>query len=153
MRRLSLGLIISAAALVTAGPASAQPNPYTPGKACGAGYSVVRSHPMTANSNHNVLLATSYLLYNRSTGNNCAVTMKNRAIGRATYTTATIKKKSGNPYDAITDHGYFKYFAGPVYVHAVRTCVKYGAAVSQPVGRAFNPSYFATFYSRFTACT
>ncbi len=151
--RLPIAIAIVAAILTAAAPASARSNPYTPGQACGAGYTVVRSHPLTANSNHNVLLATSYLLYNRSKGNNCAVTMKNRAIGRATYTTATIKKKSGNAYDAVTDHGYFKYFAGPVYVHAVRTCVKYGAAVSQPVGRAFNPSYFTTFYSRFTACT
>ncbi len=155
MRRLLPILSLAAAALaLTAAPAAARSNPYSPERVCGAGYSRVTHNPLTATSNQRVTIATAYLLYSRYTGKNCAVTLKARSIGKPTYTTAVIKKRgTGNPYDAKVDHGYFSYFAGPVYVHAPQTCVRYGATVSVPKPRTPGRIvYFRSFYSGWVGC-
>jgi hypothetical protein len=155
MRRLSLSLtltVMGAALAAFAVPASAATNPYSPQGVCGSGYSVVKQKRLTAFSNPKVHMATAYLLYSAATGNNCAVTIKRRAIGKPTYTKTILKKRgTGNPYDGITDRGWFRYYAGPVYVNAPGRCVRYGAVVSQPKGSR-NLVFYRTFYSRWLAC-
>lgn len=155
MRRLPLSLtlaVIGAALAVTTVPASAATNPYSPREVCGSDYSVVKHKRLTASSNAKVHMATAYLLYSAATRNNCAVTIKRRAIGKPTETSAFVKKRgTGDPWDAKLDSGFFKYFAGPVYVNAPGRCVRYGGVVSQPKGRG-NLVFFRAFYSRYVAC-
>ena len=155
MRRLPLTFtlaVMGAALAVTALPASAATNPYSPQEVCGPGYRVIEHKRLTAFSNAKVHMATAYLLYSAVTGNNCSVTLKRRAIGKPTYTTSILKKRgTGNPYHAQVDRGWFKYYAGPVYVNAPGRCVRYGGVVSQPKGGG-KLVFFRTFYSRWVAC-
>src|ERR1044072_8679282 len=93
-RRFSL--VVSAALLVAiALPATASPrrNPYTAEQVCGAGFYKIDRHRLYTGSSHTTLLAATFLLYNASSGKNCAVTMKRRYIGTPTTTSVSLKVK------------------------------------------------------------
>src|SRR5919106_3647368 len=131
-----LSLILCAAALIViAHPAtaSAQRNPYTAEQVCGAGFYEIDKHRLYSGSRHTTRLATTFLLYNGATGQNCAVTMKRRFIGRPTTTGVSLKVK-GKRLPWVVDQGAFKYYAGPVYRTAPGRCVRFGGTVSTPMG-------------------
>ena len=113
--------------------ASAKRNPYTAEQVCGAGFHKIDKHKLYSGSRYTTLLATTFLLYNGSTGRNCAVTMKRRFIGKPTYTTVSLKVK-GKRRPWVVDYGNFKYYAGPVYKTAPGRCVRWAATVSTPYG-------------------
>ncbi|HZE37918.1 MAG TPA: M23 family metallopeptidase [Stackebrandtia sp.] len=93
-------------------------NIYSSQKLCGSGYGVVDS---AALSN----VAQVYLLYNSSTGSNCAVTIKHKNVGTASATSAFVEPQGGT---RATDSGSFTYYAGPVKVTAKGTCVRWGGS-------------------------
>ncbi|MEV0667497.1 serine/threonine protein kinase [Actinomadura luteofluorescens] len=104
----------------TSTPPKEPPNKYTPQSACnsggkGTGYYVLRSM--------NVSGGAAYLLYSNSTKYNCAVTIKSKHVGTKSPVSAWIQKKGGG---AISDSGSFAWYAGPVYVSAPGTCVRFG---------------------------
>lgn len=91
-----LSLIACAVALIAiAHPAtaSAKRNPYTAEQVCGAGFYRIDKHKLFSGSRHTTHLATTFLLYNEGTGENCAVTMKRRFIGQRTTTGVSLKVK------------------------------------------------------------
>jgi hypothetical protein len=94
--------------------------------ACGAGYYVQDSEPIGYADD-----ATAFLLYNTSTGNNCAVTVKSsdyQFYGEPTGLGAGIIKSGGS---WTKDDGDYKYYAGPVYVHAAGSCVQFWAHIEE----------------------
>ncbi|AWW39244.1 MULTISPECIES: hypothetical protein [Streptomyces] len=99
---------------------------------CGSGYSVIGSKDVGD--------GTAYITYNSSNGYNCVVTVSDTP-GTAMYLDARLRIHrtdavwKANEYDA----GTFKYYAGPVYIKAVDTCVDYG-------GSAGNASYIQINY-------
>ncbi len=100
-------------------PAPEPANKYTPQQVCnsgghGGGYYVQRSLSVSG--------GVAYLLYNSSTYN-CAVTIKTKNVGKASPVSVWIQKKGGS---AIADSGSFSWYAGPVYVKAPGTCVRFG---------------------------
>ncbi|WP_326819843.1 spore-associated protein A [Streptosporangium sp. NBC_01756] len=112
---VALGMAAAlAASVVTSSPAMAASSPIT---VCGGGsYHVIDSHALGS-------YATIYLLYNGST--NCVVTVKKGAYaGNTKYVDAYLTRSDLN-YTKI-DHGYFKYYAGPVKISAAGKCVKWG---------------------------
>jgi hypothetical protein len=129
------GAICAVALIAIAFPAtaSAKRNPYTAEQVCGAGFSKIDRHRLYSGSSHTTLLAATFLLYNASTGRNCAVTMKRRFIGTPTYTVVSLKVK-GKKRPWVVDYGQFKYYAGPVYKTAPGRCVRWGATVDTPFG-------------------
>ena len=63
------------------------------------------------------------LLYNPSTGYNCALTVKdsnNTDYGKSSYIGMGIRAAGGSWHE---DKGNYTKYAGPVYVHAPDTCV------------------------------
>ncbi|WUH97849.1 protein kinase [Spirillospora sp. NBC_00431] len=95
------------------------PNKYTPQQACnsgghGGGYYVQRSMSVSG--------GVAYLLYSSSTYN-CAVTMKTKNVGKKSAVSSWIQKQGGS---TISDSGSFEWYAGPVYVKAPGTCVRFG---------------------------
>jgi hypothetical protein len=130
-----LALIVGAVILIATLPAtaSAKRNPYTAEQVCGAGFYKIDRHRLYSGSSHTTLLAATFLLYNASSGRNCAVTMKRQFIGQPTYTTVSLKVK-GKKRPWVVDYGQFKYYAGPVYRTAPGRCVRWGATVSTPFG-------------------
>ncbi|SNT54226.1 hypothetical protein SAMN05216276_105813 [Streptosporangium subroseum] len=110
-----------AAGVLAANPAYAASNPYTPERVCGAGFTKVKdgTRPLKSGSD---TFGHVYLMYNRSTGYNCVVTIKDAFYRTATRTVATLTVKGGKKY---TDVGNFKYYAGPVKVRARGKCVSY----------------------------
>lgn len=106
---------------LAAAPASAKRNPYTPAQVCGAGYGVIDQHDVTTPG---ARLATTYLLYNGANGKNCVATMKRRAIGRRTWTSASLRKQGADR--ARVDSGYYRYYAGPKRWKARGVCVEWG---------------------------
>ncbi len=100
-------------------PVKEPPNKYTPQAVCnsgghGGGYYVQRSLAASG--------GTAYLLYN-SSGYNCAVTMKTRNVGKSSPVSVWIQRSGGSQ---VTDSGSFAWYAGPVYVSAVKKCVRFG---------------------------
>ncbi|MEO3829601.1 protein kinase [Actinomadura sp. B10D3] len=100
-------------------PPKEPPNKYTPQAVCnsgghGGGYYVQRS--MTVSG------GVAYLLYNSSTYN-CAVTIKTKNVGKKSPVSTFIQKKGGSK---IPDGGSFAWYAGPVFVKAPGTCVRFG---------------------------
>ncbi|RFS84541.1 serine/threonine protein kinase [Actinomadura spongiicola] len=94
-------------------------NKYSPQQVCnsgghGSGYYVQRSLGVPG--------GTAYLLYNSSTYN-CAVTIKTLKVGTKSPVSTWIQKKGGSK---IADSGSFAWYAGPVYVQAPGTCVRFG---------------------------
>ena len=133
MHRARLALVTAATAVAAAVPAataSAAGNPYTPTGVCGAGYHVIDHHDLRGPKGG--LLGTTYLLWNGAAKKNCAVTIKRRAIGVPTFVEASLAKKDGW-YKADNSLDY-RYYAGPVYVKAPRTCVIWGGRMSDAKG-------------------
>jgi hypothetical protein len=61
-------------------------------------------------------------LYNGS-GYNCVVTLKTSQVGRKTKVWAQLKRQSDGK--SVTDNGSYAYYAGPVFLLARGTCVRY----------------------------
>ncbi|MER5423910.1 hypothetical protein [Streptosporangium roseum] len=117
MTALAAG-VLAANPAYTAYAASAA---YTPEGVCGAGFSRVQDGTRPLKSGRDTF-GHVYLMYNRSTGYNCVVTIKSAFYRTATYTTATLKVDGEKPK---TDAGKFKYYAGPVKAKARGKCVAY----------------------------
>ncbi|HEY1273431.1 MAG TPA: hypothetical protein VGF25_00900 [Thermoleophilaceae bacterium] len=134
IRRLSL-IVCAIALIATACPAaaSAKRNPYTAEQVCGAGFYKIDKHRLYSGSRYTTLLATTFLLYNGATGQNCAVTMKRQFIGRPTSTGVSLKVK-GKRRPWVVDQANYRYYAGPVYRTAPGRCVRWGATVVMPFG-------------------
>ncbi|MEV4975318.1 hypothetical protein [Streptomyces scopuliridis] len=114
MRSVAVVVAVAAAGLLgTAVPASAAAA--SPTAVCGSGYSVIDSHRLGTP-------ATIYLLYSGSTGKNCVVTIRD-TTGTATRTEAWVTKTDGK---RVIDTGDYTSYAGPVYIPAAGTCVKWG---------------------------
>lgn len=146
LRRLVCpAVLIATVALGAGAPAQAAPNPYSPEQVCGAGFGVVGKHKMVPKRGKRVRLATAYLLYDQSSGRNCAVVMKHRAVGRPSWTAVSLQRK-GRRQAWIVDYGQFSYYAGPVYKKARGRCVRYGASLKLPSGRS------SLFISKFGHC-
>ncbi|SPL95188.1 unnamed protein product [[Actinomadura] parvosata subsp. kistnae] len=92
-------------------------NPYTPTQVCGSGYSVQRSSSFSG--------GVTYQLWNNSTGQNCAVTMKTANVGKSSPVSVTLEAQGGG---TDSDSGSYEYYAGPVYVSAKGKCVKYSGS-------------------------
>lgn len=141
-RRLSLiACAVALIAIAQPATASAERNPYTPEQVCGAGFYKIDRHKLYSGSRHTTHLATTVLLYNGASGQNCAVTMKRHFIGRPTTTGVSLKVK-GKRRPWVVDQDAFKYYAGPVYRTAPGRCVRWGATVSTPFGE---DSYISPF--------
>ncbi|MGI5323812.1 hypothetical protein [Actinomadura nitritigenes] len=99
-------------------------NPYTPQQVCnasaGGNYKIQRSTPFSG--------GRIYQLYSATTKNNCAVTMKTTNIGKGTSVWVRLQAQSGGK--VASDSGTFKYYAGPVFVHAPGICVRYSGGAS-----------------------
>ncbi|GAB2962695.1 hypothetical protein GCM10027280_59440 [Micromonospora polyrhachis] len=96
-------------------------NQYTPAEACGSGYQVINSRPLSTSTGS--LQGRVYLLYNNSNANNCVVTMKATSLGTATAVAAYLEVQGSTRR---TDSGSFSYYAGPVTQAAAGKCVKWG---------------------------
>jgi hypothetical protein len=141
-RRLSLiACAVALTAVALPATASAKRNPYTAEQVCGAGFSKIDKHKLYTGSRSTTLLAATFLLYNGSTGQNCAVTMKRRYVGTPTTTGVSLKVK-GKRRPWVVDHDAYKYYAGPVYRTAPGRCVRWGATVTTPMGAN---TYFSPF--------
>jgi hypothetical protein len=106
-----LALTVPAHAATTADQAAA---------ICGSGYYVQDSETMGYGQD-----VIAYLLYNASSGNNCAVTLKTTAnpyYGQPTGLGAGVIKTGGS---WIKDDKAYSYYAGPVYVRAPGACVQF----------------------------
>ncbi|MGG7569928.1 spore-associated protein A [Streptomyces sirii] len=108
------------ATMATATTASAAPTAAAYNRACGSGYSVVNSVPVTGKG-------TVYLTYSARTGKNCVVTVRNSPgspVYMYTYLTAT-----DGSSDWVYDSGNYTSYAGPVYLPAKGRCVDWGGTI------------------------
>lgn len=86
---------------------------------CGTGYGVVNSAEIGA-------VGTVYLTYNRATGNNCVVTIRN-IPGSPMAMSAEINNADNG--ETAYDAGNYTAYAGPVYLHAPGTCVNFSGGI------------------------
>lgn len=109
------------------GPANASATFTVPG-VCGSGYSEVRSIALSGydtSSDGWGTVAYVKIGYNSSNGNNCAFTQKSTTnYNYGTPSDVTVKLREERYGDTDYDvSGPYKYYAGPVYVHAPSTCI------------------------------
>lgn len=104
------------------GSSGSTANPYTPTQVCGSGYRQIDQHSLGSGAT----TARIYLLYNA--GRNCVVTMKSgTGVGKAGAVSTWVQVQGSSTRH--TDSGSYKYYAGPAYVDAPRTCVKWGGSI------------------------
>ncbi|WP_330460504.1 spore-associated protein A [Streptomyces sp. NBC_00820] len=116
---LTVAASITGLAIATAPSASAAGSaPYN--GACGSGYSVIDSLPLTG--------GIVYLTYSGATGKNCVVTIRNTA-GSPIGISAWVSRADGTGYDS--DGGQYTTYAGPVYVSAPGTCINWGGTFNE----------------------
>lgn len=92
--------------------------------ACGSGYSVIDSMKVGGTGTEGV----TYLTYNSSNGYNCAATMTNTPSDTDTDWIEAEIEVSGGSWN--TNAGWFKKYAGPVYVYGKGHCIDWGGTVS-----------------------
>ncbi|WP_327046578.1 protein kinase [Microbispora sp. NBC_01189] len=92
------------------------PNPYTAKGVCGTGFAVVDSHSYGGQ-------ATTYLLYNASTGRNCVITLSRHTMPAKIRMSAVLKVKGGA---SAADAGAYTVYAGPLRLPAKGKCVIWG---------------------------
>ncbi|MFD3416622.1 spore-associated protein A [Streptomyces decoyicus] len=112
--------VASIATMTAATTATAAPKAAAYNGACGSGYSVVNSVPVTGKG-------TVYLTYSARTGKNCVVTVRNspsKPVYMYTYLTAT-----DGSSDWVYDSGQYTSYAGPVYLPAKGICVDWGGSI------------------------
>lgn len=126
-RRLAASVVAVAVLLgaMSAVPASAAANPYTPTGVCGAGYRVIHSLP--AKTDAGATFGRVYLLY-KSGGYNCVVTIKTSFVGKKTHTAAILMRHSEDSSQNLQDSGNFKYYAS-VKGHAPH-CISYAGWIA-----------------------
>ncbi|MEO3869763.1 spore-associated protein A [Nonomuraea sp. B12E4] len=114
------GVIVASAWLVgSAAPASAA------GK-CGNGYKLVGTYDIKLQGAE---YGTLEISWNSSKGRNCAVAYgRGSTYGAKAYKSVRIKTTGASSW-ADSDHGEFKYYAGPVYVSARNKCITVLATV------------------------
>lgn len=115
-------IAVSGSALALAGPASAAESVGPVAKyngACGAGHTVIDSADMEN-------LGTTFLTYNKTTGENCVVTVRANA-GAPVYMFASL---SSQREGKATDSGQFTTYAGPVYLQARGQCVTWEGGIT-----------------------
>ncbi|GJF31718.1 hypothetical protein KNE206_44180 [Kitasatospora sp. NE20-6] len=109
--------VVATAAAVVAVPSVAQAAGYN--GVCGSGYRVVDSMSLAG--------GTAFLTYNSSTGQNCAVTVRN-STGSPVYVLASIRVAVGGSLWH-KDGDYYGTYAGPVYVYAPGQCIDWVAQI------------------------
>ncbi len=138
---ITLGLL-GATALAGAAPAVAAAS--TPEAACGAGYSRLSSAGLGWSSQNQTYSARVYLLYSSSTGNNCVVTMRSPGwYGNGTELLEAGVQAQGGSWKK--DRGNYKYYAGPVYVKAVNTCVRFTGGAQYVDNGVFWDGYTSSY--------
>ncbi|NRQ35596.1 hypothetical protein HII36_27735 [Nonomuraea sp. NN258] len=115
---LTAGVIACGLAGTTPAQAATAANPYDPAAVCGSGFRVIDSHPFTSGGTK---LATVYLSYKGSTGENCVVTL-NHTVSTI-WMRATLSVQGGATR---SDAKEYRYYAGPVKLRAAGKCVKWG---------------------------
>ena len=110
------------ATMATATTASAAPAAATAtyNGACGTGYSVVNSVPVTGKG-------TVFLTYNAKSGKNCVVTVRN-SPGNPVYMFTYLAPSDGSA-DPVYDSGEYRSYAGPVYLAGKGLCVDWGGTI------------------------
>jgi hypothetical protein len=97
---------------------------------CGTGYRQID----TAKLNHfGPTFGDVYLYYNESNGYNCAFTEK--LIDRGMPTPVSVRLCRQSDGHCVSDSGNYRYYAGPVYLYAANTCVRWGGSVTAQDGR------------------
>ncbi|NUT21927.1 MAG: M23 family metallopeptidase [Hamadaea sp.] len=91
--------------------------PYDPREVCGSGFNNIDSVKLGS-------AGTVNLLWNGSTSQNCAVTLKFTSVGTATATTVFLEPQGST---RTTDSGNYGYYSGPV-IRTAPTCVRWGGS-------------------------
>ncbi|WP_431679501.1 spore-associated protein A [Kitasatospora sp. KL5] len=94
---------------------------------CGSGHHIVDSMSLADD--------TAFLTYDSSTGQNCAVTVRN-SPGSPVYVIASIRVAvGGSPRHK--DGDYYGTYAGPVYVYAPGRCIDRAAQIDDDSAQQF----------------
>ncbi|MFK4070224.1 spore-associated protein A [Streptomyces sp. NPDC029674] len=130
MRMAGAAVTLAAGGVLAMAPGAAAASP-TPAaaynKACGTGYKVVNQVNIGK-------AGTTYLTYNSATGKNCAVTVRGTP-GPAVHMYVWVQRDDTREY--ADDDGYYRSYAGPVYLTAKGYCVSWGGVIAgESAGRS-----------------
>lgn len=125
--RTTAATVTVAAAMMTGALAAATPAyAATYGGECGSGYGVVNSAAIGSKG-------TVFLTYNSATGKNCVVAKRNTA-GSAVLVEAGLAIHPVGTYWTVYEGGYFRSYAGPIYLSAAGLCVDWMGRISGTEG-------------------
>ncbi|MEU4232565.1 spore-associated protein A [Nonomuraea sp. NPDC026600] len=97
------------------------PSPASAAGPCGAGYSRIDVYAIPQSGPK---IGSLELYYNSGNGKNCALAygVGSDYYGKSTYKDVAIRRAGGSG-GWVSNNGYFKYYAGPVYISAKDTCI------------------------------
>ncbi|MFJ1709818.1 spore-associated protein A [Kitasatospora sp. NPDC088346] len=121
----ALALVAGSAAIAV--PTTAQAASYN--GVCGSGYQTIDHRDLNAGG-------TVWLTYNRSTGYNCVVTIRD-SPGPALQMLAGLKL-AGAPTWADLDEKYYTTYAGPVYLYAPHSCIDWEGGIVDNISGGFD---------------
>jgi serine/threonine-protein kinase len=135
MAKAGVVAAVAGSALALASPAEASYNPYGPVDACGSGYRVIDTAPLS-NSRLGASGGWLYLLYKN--GYNCVATIKGKEAGTSSLTKASlvVDERSGSGFNVYNDVGYYRYYAN-VSHYAGSVCVSASGYVRDSQGNYF----------------
>ncbi|WP_051836221.1 hypothetical protein [Streptomyces sp. NRRL F-2580] len=143
MRNITRALITAGAAVLTmTGTATTASAAANPADACGPGFFVQESQELGRYQPTGGPQATVHLLYNASTGENCAVTV---VTGGKNQGTVGAGLRIEGDEDFTRDEGAFNSYAGPVKLRANGKCVQYYGSTQYWGGRLMYDEYISPF--------
>ncbi|HIW62169.1 MAG TPA: M20/M25/M40 family metallo-hydrolase [Candidatus Stackebrandtia excrementipullorum] len=98
-------------------------NPYTPVQVCGESYRVLEQEPVSVGGER---YGTVYLLWSSTNADNCALVLKDVAVGSPSQMALLLEAEDGR---SVGDDGAFGYYAGPAKLDAGGTCVAVTASI------------------------
>jgi hypothetical protein len=129
--------LLAAGTLTTAAPAQAAVE--TPQSVCGNGFRVVKDGVRAIKDRKGAELGKVFLLYNRRTGYNCAVTFRTLFdVDHAkVWMGATLTVQTTTPplTSSKTTSGVYSRHTKPVKLFARGLCVKYSGTIQSPASR------------------
>jgi hypothetical protein len=99
---------------------------------CGSGYHLIDQWalPDSSASGGGGYLS---LYYNSSNGDNCAITQATgSSYGESGQQISVVLQENGGSNDTGQDSGIYRYYAGPVYIHAPGHCVEVEGNIIDP---------------------
>ncbi|MBN6057587.1 hypothetical protein JYK22_37035, partial [Nonomuraea sp. RK-328] len=128
---VAVGLVAAGVAAAPA-PAYAASAAYSPERVCGSGFHRVKDGHRAMKTRDGSVFGHVYLMYSKSSGENCVAAIKTRFTGTRTVTGARLEVRGGGRSEDVQK---YRFYAETGHVDGSWKCVKYEGFTRTPDNR------------------